>query len=163
MTRLIYQTNNFVVEAPDEPLVTRTDGGHITITPKVRVHDRTMLAPELAIELMYLTALVGEAMMTGLQSRGIDIGRINYQDNGNWGVFKPEGPHLHYHLYGRARNATIQKFGEACHFPFRETGFYDDFQPLDADDIASIQSQIERLCKSEKYDQAAWKLTMLKS
>lgn len=155
---LIYQTLNFLVEAPDQPLVTRSDGGHITITPKLRVPDRTELAPALAIELMYLTALIGEAMTIALKSRGIDIGRINYQDNGNWSVFKPEGPHLHYHLYGRARQATIQKYGEACYFPFRETGFYANFEPLDAGDIAAIQQEIAVLLKSEKYDLAVWKI-----
>ena len=38
---LIYETNNYTVEAPLQPLVTRKDGGHITITPKVRLSDRT--------------------------------------------------------------------------------------------------------------------------
>lgn len=40
---LIYQTEFFLVEAPEQPLVTRSDGGHITITPKTRVTDRTQL------------------------------------------------------------------------------------------------------------------------
>lgn len=156
---LIYQTENYLVEAPSLPLVTRKDGGHITITPKVRVSDRTLLAPALAIELMYLTALIGEAMTIALNSRGIDIGRINYQDNGNWSVFKPEGPHLHYHLYGRAKHATIQKYGEACHFPLRETGFYDNFEPLNDGDILAIQQGVNELMKLEKYDLTTWKIS----
>lgn len=153
---LIFQTGNFLVEAPDQPLVTRTDGGHITITPKRRVADRTILEPGLAIELMFLTMLTGEAMTEGLRQRGIDIGRINYQDNGNWGVFKPGGPYLHYHLYGRAKNAVFQKYGEACWFPFRETGFYDSFEPLNKDDIEEIQNQIRLLLKQEKYQSRHW-------
>ena len=153
---LIYQTDNFIVEAPEKPLVTRSDGGHITITPKQRVADRTLLSPKLAVELMYLTLLVGEAMTTGLINRGIDIGRINYQDNGNWGVFKPEGPYLHYHLYGRARDARIHKFGEACYFPFRETGFYDQFEALNEDDMAVIQKQIKTLLPLGKYNFQNW-------
>ena len=100
--------------------------------------------------------LVGEAMTTGLINKGIDIGRINYQDNGNWGVFKPEGPYLHYHLYGRAKSAKIHKYGEACYFPFRETGFYDQFEPLNADDIAEIQRQIRTLMSSDKYNFENW-------
>ena len=153
---LIYETDNFIVEAPGQPLVTRSDGGHITITPKLRLSDRTLLSPNLSIELMYLTMLVGEAMTTGLINRGIDIGRINYQDNGNWGVFKPEGPYLHYHLYGRAKSAKIHKYGEACYFPFRETGFYDQFEPLNADDIAEIKKQIIALLNSGKYNFKNW-------
>jgi diadenosine tetraphosphate (Ap4A) HIT family hydrolase len=153
---LIWQTTNFLVEAPQQPLVTRTDGGHITITPKKRLADRTQLTPQLATELMFLTMLVGEAMTAGLQLRGIDIGRINYQDNGNWGVFKPEGPYLHYHLYGRAKNAVFHKYGEACSFPFRETGFYDDFEPLNAEDIEEIQKQIRGLLTQDKYQSRYW-------
>lgn len=84
---LIYETSNFVVEAVQLPLVTRKDGGgHISITPKVRLDNRTLLTPKLANELMYLTILIGKAMTIGLNNQGIDVGRINYQDNGNWGV-----------------------------------------------------------------------------
>lgn len=155
---LIYQTPNFIVEAEKFPLVTRKDGGHITITPKVRIENLTLLTPQLAIEQMYLTMMIGEAMEVGLNNRGIDIGRINYQDNGNWGVFKPEGPFLHVHLYGRAKSAEIQKYGEACYFPFRETGFYDDFEPLNIDDITEIQKQINRLLGSKKYSPTSWNI-----
>lgn len=153
---LIWQTNNFVVEVPEEPLVTRSDGGHITITPKLRLTDRTQLSPKLAFELMYLTMLVGEAMAAGLFKRGIDIGRINYQDNGNWGVFKPGGPYLHYHLYGRAKSAKVHKYGEACYFPFRETGFYNGFEPLNKGDIKEMQKQIKTLLTGEKYNYSNW-------
>lgn len=107
---------------------------------------------------MFLTMLIGKAMQIGLNKRGIDVGRINYQDNGNWGVFKPEGPYLHVHLYGRAKSAKIQKYGESCSFPFRETGFYDNFNPLDSEDITTIKDEIEKLLKSEKYSLTNWDL-----
>lgn len=155
---LIVETVNFIVEAVDKPLVTRLDGGHISISPKVRVKDRTMLSPRLAIELMRLTMLTGEAMTIALNNRGIDIGRINYQDNGNWGVFLPEGPFLHIHLYGRAKSAIVQKYGEACSFPFRETGFYDNAEPLDSNDIIEIQDQIAALSETTKYKLSSWGL-----
>lgn len=121
----ICQTNNFKVETRGKPHISRTDGGHIVITPKIKAVDRTRLAPKLAIELMMLTMVVGEAMTKGLNKRGIDVGRINYQDNGNWGVSKPEGPSLHIHLYGRAKSAKINKWGDACYFPKQDSGFYD--------------------------------------
>nr|AOR51190.1 hypothetical protein [uncultured bacterium pAM1] len=155
---IIYSTENFDIEAVDRPLVTRLDGGHISISPRVRIKDRTLLTPRLAIELMRLTMLTGEAMTIGLIHRGIDIGRINYQDNGNWGVFLPEGPFLHIHLYGRAKSATIQKYGEACSFPFRETGFYDAFEPLNSGDIEEIRKQIDLLADSGKYRLSEWGL-----
>lgn len=154
----IYQTENFIVDAVDRPHISRTDGGHMYIYPKVRVTDRTQLSPQLAIELMRLTMVVGEAMAIGLNNRGIDVGRINYQDNGNWSVFKPEGPYLHLHLYGRAKSATIQKWGEACHFPHPKTGFYDQLEPLNKEDILEIQKQIEILLQQEKYQSPEWGL-----
>ena len=155
---VIYESDNFIVEAVDKPHITRTDGGHLKIYPKVKLVDRTQLSPKLAIELMRLTMLVGEAMKIGLNNRGIDVGRINYQDNGNWSVLTPEGPYLHIHLYGRAKSAKIQKWGDACHFPHRETGFYDKFEPLNKEDIVEIQKQIEILSHQEKYQSSEWGL-----
>jgi diadenosine tetraphosphate (Ap4A) HIT family hydrolase len=148
---LIFESENFIVEAADRPHVDRLDGGHIRILPKARARDRTQLSPDLAKELMKLTMIVGEAMEMALNRRGIDIGRINYQDNGNWGVFKPEGPYLHLHLYGRARSAKIQKFGDGLLLPHRDTGFFDAFQPLNDDDIVEIKAEIERIASTKKY------------
>ena len=51
---------------------------------------------------MKLTMVTGEAMQNVLTKKGIDIGRINYQDNGNW------RHELHVHLYGRARGARVK-------------------------------------------------------
>ncbi|HLG40393.1 MAG TPA: hypothetical protein VI461_12025 [Chitinophagaceae bacterium] len=155
---LIYKTKKFMVESAEQPLIARTDGGHIVIDPVKRIIDRTFLSPVLAIELMYLTMLTGEAMQTGLTNRGIDIGRINYQDNGNWGVFKSEGPYLHIHLYGRAKSAKIQKYGEACYFPLPETGFYNGVEPLNDEDVSEIKKQIARLLLQSKYKYSNWGL-----
>ncbi|NCB21134.1 MAG: hypothetical protein EOM88_04455 [Clostridia bacterium] len=43
--------------------------------------DRQALEPKLAIELMRLTIVAGEAMTTAMNRRGVDIGRINYYNN----------------------------------------------------------------------------------
>ena len=155
---LIFETGNFTVEAVEEPHVDRDDGGHIKITPKVHVIDRQHLSPPLAIELMKLTTVVGEAMTNALKRTGVDIGRINYQDNGNWSVFKPEGPYLHYHLYGRAKNAKYQTYGEACFFPLRTTNpeYYERFKPLNDEDINEIRKEIESLLLTDKYKNSSW-------
>lgn len=158
MKKEIFQTKNFIVEAVDKPHVSRTDGGHIIISPKVRLVDRTQLAPGLAIELMRLTMVVGEAMTTELNKRGIDVGRINYQDNGNWSLFKPEGPYLHIHLYGRAKSAKIHKWGDACYFPQREAGFYDSFESLNDGDVEEMKKGIELIFKEDKYQDQNWHL-----
>src|SRR5688572_2513879 len=97
---LIYESRNFIVASADRPLIDREDGGHIIIEPKRKIVDRQQLKASEAIEFMRLTLIVGEAMKTVLSAHGITIGRINYQDNGNWSVLKPEGPHFHLHIYG---------------------------------------------------------------
>lgn len=152
----IYETENFIVEAPEKPHVSREDGGHLKIVPKERILDRTKLTPKKAKELMRLTMVIGEAFEKGMSERGIDVGRINYQDMGNWTVFKQEGPYLHIHIYGRAKSAKVQKWGDAVNLPHRETGFYDDFKPLDEEDIEEIQKQIEIVSKKDKYKKENW-------
>lgn len=147
----IYETENFEVLAVARPFIDRDEGGHILIFPKVPVRDRTQLTPKLAIEYTKISMVVGEALKSAMARRGVDIGIVNYQDMGNWGVFKPEGPTLHMHIYGRATTATIQKYGEAVKLPFRDTGFYDGFKPLDKDDIQEIKADIEKLMQTEKY------------
>ena len=155
---LIFETANFLVEAPDKPHVSRSDGGHIKIKPKIRYVDRQELSPKEPIELMRLTVVVGEAMRKVLTKNGVDFGRINYQDNGNWSVFKPKGPYLHVHLYGRAKNAKIQTYGDALNFPHRETGFYDENEPLTEQDITDIRENVLELLKQEKYADEQWGL-----
>ncbi|HSX02330.1 MAG TPA: HIT domain-containing protein [Candidatus Saccharimonadia bacterium] len=150
---LIYETPNFIIKSAEPPhvYVSREEGGHIQIKPKVAVSDRTKLSPELAIEYMKLSMVVGEAMKTALGRQGIDIGLINYQDMGNWSVFKPEGPKLHMHVFGRAKDAVKQKYGDAVSLPHLETGFYEDFQPLNDGDVRELRVEIERLMGTHKY------------
>jgi diadenosine tetraphosphate (Ap4A) HIT family hydrolase len=140
----------FIAEKP-HVYVDRKEGGHIQIKPKVGVSDRTKLSPKLATEYMKLSMVTGEAMKSALTNRGINIGLINYQDMGNWSVFKPEGPKVHMHLFGRATDAVIQKYGDAVSLPHLESGFYDDLHPLDDDDVREISIEIESLMKTEKY------------
>lgn len=157
---IIYKTENFTVEVFDKPHIDRNDGGHIKISPNIRIIDRQQLSPKLAIECMRLTTVVGEAMTKIMNTHGVDIGRINYQDNGNWSVFEPEGPYFHIHLYGRAKSAKIQKYGESCLFPLRSKypEFYEKNKPLNEDDIRDIKTEIEKLLTSEKYSNLSWGL-----
>lgn len=156
MTQIpVYETDNFYIQAAARPFIDRTEGGHMYIFPKVPVRDRTQLSPKLAIEYMKLSMVVGQALTSAMTRRGVQIGIVNYQDMGNWGVFKPEGPTLHMQIYGRATTATIQKYGDAVRLPHRETGFYDNFKPLDTQDIQEIKADIEKLLQSNKYS-ARW-------
>ena len=145
---LVFESQNFDVIAPEHPHVSRGDGGHLIINPKVVVEDRTKLSREKAIELMKLTMVAGEAMKTVLTRNGIDVGRINYQDNGNW------RHELHVHLYGRARDARIQTYGHPLSFPPTAQAFKEqmgNLEPLSADDIAEIKAEMARLIATEKY------------
>ncbi len=80
---LIFETENFIIKSFDKPHVDRDEGGHIIIYPKERFINRQELSSKQAIELMRLTIVVGEAMTKVMNEHGVDIGRINYQDNGN--------------------------------------------------------------------------------
>ncbi len=148
----VYEAENYYIQAASRPFIDRAEGGHLYIFPKVAVRDRTQLSPKLAVEYMKLSMVVGEALKSAMARRGVGIGIVNYQDMGNWGVFKPEGPTLHMQIYGRATTATTQKYGDAVQLPHRETGFYDSFEPLSEDDIKEIQIDIEKLLQSEKYN-----------
>jgi diadenosine tetraphosphate (Ap4A) HIT family hydrolase len=145
---LIYESANFAISSPEHPHVARGDGGHMIINPKVTIEDRTRLSRALAIELMKLTMVAGEAMKTVLTRNGIEIGRINYQDNGNW------RHELHVHLYGRARAAKLQTYGRPLSLPPTAQAFREQFgnlEPLRAGDIDGLREEIVRLLASDKY------------
>ena len=144
---IIYETENFIIESHEKPEVDRLEGGHIKISPKIDVEDRTKLTARQAIELMRLTMVAGEALVKMMASIGIEIGRINYQDNGNW------KPSLHIHLYGRAKNAVVQKFGNPI-----VPGHKEEYKPLTDSDIEILRKEIEVKLSEEKYSDVAWRL-----
>ena len=145
---LVLESTYFEITAPERPHVSRSDGGHLIINPKFAVEDRTHLTREQAIELVKLTMVAGEAMKTVLTARGIEIGRINYQDNGNW------RHELHVHLYGRALGAKLQPYGHFLQLPPTREAFMKtmgDLEALSAEDCAALREEIGRLLASEKY------------
>lgn len=154
---VIYETENFAVAVPKVPHIPRMDGGHLWIRAKKKYFSsRIELEPKLAIEVMRLTMLLGEAMENGMRNRGINIERINYQENGNWAYQKEMKPEFHIHLYGRTKDSTTQTWGEALVFPNKSTGFYDKFERFNNDDIGEIKKQIDLLEKQEKYNVVNW-------
>ena len=143
---IIYETKNFVLESHEKPEIDRLEWGHIKISPKFMVEDRTQLSPSQAIELMRLTIIAGEAMKFAMRKIWVDIWRINYQDNGNW------TPHLHIHLYGRAKSAVMQKYGDPI-IP----GHKEQYIPLNPEDIERIQEEIEKLFTIERFSDDVWR------
>jgi len=151
MNEIILETSSFYVEVPEKPFVDREDGGHLRIMSKNKVKDRTELSTEQSIEYALLSEVVGKALELAMDDQGIEIGNINWQEMGNWSVFKPEGITLHMHIFGRAKNAITQKYGEAVQLPFRDTGFYDGFQKLNSEDVSAVKEKMAELLKNEKY------------
>lgn len=156
----ILTTRDFVVEAHDMPHHSRENGGHVVIRPKQKYEHRYEMPLNKAASLIHLTMIVGEAVTNALRERGIDVVRINYQDNGNW-AYKPNSktlPQLHIHLYVRTRNekhpdgdSRFQAFPEALVFPPRESGYYDKFKPLNKEERLTIRKEFERLLVTDKY------------
>lgn len=148
---IIFETNNFILETRENPFVDRSEGGHIRIWSKLDVSDRTKLTSDQAIEYIKLSMIAGESLTNVMTKQGIEIGIVNYQEMGNWSVFKPEGVRMHMHIFGRAKTATKQKYGEAVLLPQRETGFYDGFEGLNENDIAELQKEINNLLTTDRY------------
>jgi hypothetical protein len=102
--------------------------------------------------------IVGEALEKGMNAQGVPVVKVNYQDMGNWAHKEGRLPYLHYHVFGRSKDSIKQPYPEAVYLPDRGTGFYDDFKPLNADDIRVIRGEVERLFREERYSDKAWGL-----
>jgi len=141
---IIAETKNFILESHPRPEISRTDGGHLVINPKIAVKDRTELSVELAKEMASLSHIAGRSMKSGLAKRGIELGRINYQDNGNW------RQDLHLHLYGRAIDAIYQTYGEPVRAARKPEDKIDQ-EKLNTDDCEAIRSELLKFTKEEQY------------
>jgi len=154
----IYETENFILESHESPHVSREDWGHIKISPKFDIKDRTELSISQAKELMRLTILSWEAYILWMKKSWIEIERINYQDNWNWAYKKDKynaNPHLHIHLYWRVLEWE-RSLPDALFFPHKETWFYDWFEKLIESDIENIRKEIINLEKQDKYNLKNW-------
>lgn len=158
--KIIYETDNFTVEVGDSTFVSREDGGHLKIKMKNPVADRTELTPKLAVEYMRLSMIIGRALKNAMNNRGIPVVNVNYQDMGNWAWKEsPIQPKLHMHIFGRSKNAKKQVFPEAVQLPAKETGFYDNNEPLNDNDIIELKKQIAIEEQKPKYDLTQWSVS----
>ena len=153
----IYETANFKVEVVPRPHVSREEGGHLRIKSKEKYFSSRMdFDSNEAKEVMRLSMMAGEALKRAMILRGIPIVRINYMEAGNWAAKSGKPFFFHIHVYGRAKNAKIQIWPEAVQLPSRDTGFYDNFLPLDSDDIVELKKQFSMIEKEEKYRLSNW-------
>lgn len=159
---IILETSKFLVSGHDHPHHDRNNGGHAKIAPKERYGDRTEMPMGLYVVFMQLVMVTGEAITTVMRRKGIDVIRINYQDNGNWSYFPSmkKDPHIHVHLYVRsndekhpANDTRFKAFPEALVFPFIGSNpeYYESFQPYTDMDCSDIRAEIERLLNTDKY------------
>lgn len=156
--KIIYETERFTVWVPNPPHVDRCDGGHVVISAKRYVESRLDLTPSEAIEVFRLTMITSEAMQIALKKQGINIARMNYQENGNWAFLNNSKPFFHIHLYGRTIDSKNQKWGEALYFPNPSTKFNKDYLQLTNEDVELMKKEIEKILKYEKYNIDNWKL-----
>lgn len=154
---VIFESHNFTVERHSQPFISREEGGHIRIFPKDKnISCINELTSKMAKELIWLEAITRLAILKGMKDRGVDMVWVNIEDLGNWSFKRNERPTLHIHMFGRARNATKQKWPEAPFLPDRSTGFYEGFEPLNEQDMAVIAKYITEIISEDKYKPENW-------
>ncbi len=157
---LIYETENFLITTPEQPELSRKDGGQVDIEEKHCLEDRLMLTPKQEAELSFYRHLVATAYIKVMRQNGVPIVRINYQDNGNWCYFAENGkPQMHLHIYGRIFNSEKQPLPQSLYFPdpYKCADFY-DLEPLTQKDIEDLKLEMERLLQTEEFDKKRWYL-----
>jgi len=145
---IIYESKYYFIETRNPPHISREDGGHLVISPKAPLKDRTEMTAEQAKEFIKLSMIAGTAMSNVMNKQGIELGRINYQDNGNFNT------KFHLHLYGRALNSKNQPFGTTLSTPKTKEEFLEyikNLEPLNEADISLLNEEINRLSESDKY------------
>lgn len=159
---IILATKKFIVAGHDNPHHDRNNGGHAKVAPKEKFGDRTEMPMDLYLTMMQLVMISGEAITKVMTQKGIDVVRINYQDNGNWSYFPSmkKDPHIHVHLYVRSNgekhpsgDERFRAFPEALFFPFigDNPEYYNSFKPYTETDCADIRAEIEKLLDTQKY------------
>jgi hypothetical protein len=147
----IFEDEGFSVVTWKRPHIDRADGGHIVIVPPGGVPDRRFLAPRQAVRLMWLSIVVAEAMFDVLPKCGIQLEKVNFQENGNWGLDESRSPSLHLHLYGRARNSRYQEFGQALFLPDPSDAMYEKLEPFRLSEIELLSSAVASISHDERF------------
>jgi len=158
--KVIYETENFSVVQPGRPHISREDGGHLWIISKEHYTDRTEFPPKVAIEMIRLSQMVGIAYKKAMAEGGVDVARINYQENGNWAFRKGASyqPYFHLHIYGRTVDSKNQTWGQALVFPDPDTGCYEGLTRLTDEDVSAFVKYMDELKKSERFADEVWRL-----
>lgn len=147
LNRCIYEDRYFQVVAPEFPLNSREDGGHLVIVKKHPVTDRSDLSYQEAIAFIRISMAAGRAMYDVL---GVE--RMNYEDLGNWGLDDPGGAKMHLHLFGRSREQIHQIRGHHMSlYPKDHPIYMGHLNPLQHDDLVRLHTRIEEILTDPKY------------
>jgi diadenosine tetraphosphate (Ap4A) HIT family hydrolase len=147
MSVTVYEDKYFYVVSPEYPLNCREDGGHMIMGKKEQVFDRSDLTVEEAIDFMRISMMVGRAMYDVLK-----IERMNYEDLANWGLDDPEGPRMHLHFFGRAREQIHQIRGQhIALFPKDHPIYGGHLKHFTKQETDKLRKRIEEISKEEKY------------
>lgn len=151
---IIAKTDNFTVKVPNLPHITRDEGGHIFVETNNERENRWEFNERESMEQAWLTQLAAEAYWSVMKDE-LSLYKLNLQDNGNWAFIDDRKALFHVHIYGRSEREkdddTSQSYGQALSFPWRDTGYYDDFAPLSEKDVREIAAEMEMLSKLDRY------------
>lgn len=157
---IIYETPHFLLTRAARPFVSREEGGHLRIfATRTEIAERRDFTPEEAVEFIWLSSASGQALERAMNQRGVNVVKINFHEMGNW-PFKTGDPvRFHEHIFGRAKDSVHQIFPEAVQLPDRSSGFYDEFQPLNSDDLAAIKTALQDIFQTPHFsNRSAWHL-----
>lgn len=132
MSKVFAKAPNVDFCVPTRPHVTFEEGGHLFIEPSDKdISERREMNAQQLSDMAFATQLLGDAMWKVFPRHGIELYRINYQDNGNWAFLRGDDkPLMHIHLYGRAVDEKKQSYGQALVFPDPNDSYYDDLEPV---------------------------------
>jgi diadenosine tetraphosphate (Ap4A) HIT family hydrolase len=143
----VYEDRFFEVISPVPALHCRDDGGHLILIKKEKVHDRSDMTWQEAIDFMRLSMAVGKAMYEVLK-----VERMNYADLGNWGLDDPGGSKMHLHFFGRARNQMHQVRGQSMvFFPKDHPIYRGHLKHFSPEEIMELRDKIEDILTETKY------------
>ena len=147
----VYEDKYFEVISPVPAIHCRDDGGHLILIKKERVHDRSDMTWQEAIDFMRISMAVGKAMYEVL---GVE--RMNYADFGNWGLDDPGGAKMHLHFFGRAKKQIHQMRGHCMVFFSKDHDIYKGhLKHFSPDEIAALRDKIADILGNEKYKKMA--------
>jgi diadenosine tetraphosphate (Ap4A) HIT family hydrolase len=157
---IMHETDHFILVRQPRPFVSREEGGNLRIYAKRQdIQERRDFTPEEAADFIRLSMAAGEALERGMNKRGVKVVKINFAELGNWAYKYGDKLVFHEHILGRVLDAPHQPYPDPVQLPDRSSGFYDEFKPLDDEDLQAVKQELEAILATPKFaDKSQWKL-----